>query len=64
MKIQRKYKQIDENRRLDEKESGIPAIANDEVFARLIGMHGSPIMGERLKKKKIDTNCSAGDMMN
>mgnify|MGYP000190565612 FL=1 len=36
MKIQRKYKQIDENRRLDEKESGIPAIANDEVFARLL----------------------------
>ena len=36
MKIQRKYKQIDENRRLDEKESGIPAIGNDEVFARLL----------------------------
>lgn len=36
MKIQRKYKQIDENRRLDEKESGISAIANDEVFARLL----------------------------
>ncbi|WP_366936712.1 hypothetical protein, partial [uncultured Clostridium sp.] len=36
MKIRRKYKEIDKNRRLDEKESGIPAIANDEVFARLL----------------------------
>lgn len=36
MKIERKYKQIEENRKVDEKESGIPAIANDEVFARLL----------------------------